>query len=149
MCSLNVGVRKVKADGNCFFRALSDQLSGSQEGHLVLRQLVMDYIDEHREKFEASIDHHHFCNWEDFMDKMRQRGTFVDGIVVAASALSLRRSIIIHQRSQRPLLFKPSVCNSSLQQIHVAYDDKTLHYSSLCSINNNNLYLNDSECVLH
>ena len=108
----------------------------------------MDYIYENREKFKASIDQEYFSNWENLMYKTRQRGTYADGIVVAASALSLRRSIIIHQHSQRPVLFKPSICNTSFEQIHLPYDDKTLHYSSLCSINSNKLHIDDSECTL-
>jgi len=148
ICSLNVAVRKIKPDGNCFFRALSDQLCGCQEGHLVLRQLIMDYICENRQKFEASIDDQHFSNWEDFIYKMRQQGTFADGIMVAASALSLRRSIFIHQQLQRPILFKPLICNTSFEQIHLAYDDKTLHYTSLCSINSKKLHIDDCECTL-
>jgi OTU domain-containing protein 3 len=147
ICSLNVTVRKVESDGNCFFRALSDQLCGSQEGHLVLRLLIIDYICENREKFETSIDHEHFRNWDDFTYRMRQHGTFADGIVVAASALSLRRSLIIHQETQRPVLFKPLISNTNHQQLHLAYDCKTLHYNSLCSVNDDKLYLNESECI--
>lgn len=147
-CSLNVAIRKIKSDGNCFFRALSDQICGSEEGHLVLRQLIMDYIDENRENFEESIDQEHFCNWDDFIYKMRQRGTYVDGIVVVASALLLHKSIIIHQQLQRPVLFKPLICNTFFQQIHLAYDEKTLHYSSLYSINNSKVHLEEAECTL-
>ncbi len=79
---------------------------------------------------------------------MRQQGTFADAIVVVASALSLHRSLIIYQETQRPALFKPLISNTNYEQIHLAYDCKTLHYNSLCSINDDKLYRNKSECIL-
>ncbi|CAF1210325.1 unnamed protein product [Rotaria sordida] len=131
ICSLNVTVRPIKYDGNCYFRALSDQITGSQEGHVVLRAIVIDFISDHREIFESSIDHEHFSSWEDFIYRMRQNGTFADGIVMVASAMLLRRQIIIHQRAQRPVLFKSLCFISNNNQIHLVYDSKKLHYNSL------------------
>ena len=97
ICSSNVTIREIEADGNCYFRALSDQISGSQEGHVILRALVIDFISHNQEKFESSIDHEHFSSWEDFICQMRQSGTFVDALVIVASSIYLHKQIIIHQ----------------------------------------------------
>jgi OTU domain-containing protein 3 len=142
-----VSIRQTQADGNCFFRALSDQICGSEEGHAVLRALVIDFLSARRETFELLIDLEHFSSWENFIWKMGQHGTFVDGNVVTGTTMLLRRQIIIHQDGQRPILFKSLFPISNNNQIHLVYDSKHLHYNSLWSIKSNRLHLDESECV--
>jgi hypothetical protein len=101
-------------------------------------------MSEHREKFESSIDNEQFSCWDDFIHRMAEDGTFVDGIVVVASALFLHRSLIIHQHRQRPLLFKSSFCFRNNHQTHLAYNWKTVHYNSVCSIDGNKLDIDKS-----
>ncbi|CAF3941543.1 unnamed protein product [Rotaria sordida] len=79
--------------------------------HVILRTFVIDFILDTNQRFEPSIDR--------------------------ASAMLLRRQIIIPQHAQRPVLFK---CLSSItnnNQIHLVYYSKSLHCNSLCSINDN------------
>ncbi|CAF4047790.1 unnamed protein product, partial [Adineta steineri] len=147
ICSLNVTIREIESDSNCYFRALSDQISGSQEGYIILRILILDFISDNREVFESCIDHEYFSSWEDFIYKMRQGGTFADAIVVVGSAMLLRRQIIIHQHEQRPVLFKSLFSISNSNQIHLVYDSKNLHYSSLLSGDDNKLSIDESECI--
>ena len=40
-------------DGNCLFRALSHQLTGLEELHLVLRQLLVSFIASNSEMFRG------------------------------------------------------------------------------------------------
>ena len=62
-------------DGNCQFRALSDQYYGSPSQHLKLRQEVCDWIASHKARYapfvddERGLDVHLQC--------MRQPGTFL------------------------------------------------------------------------
>lgn len=59
-------------DGNCLFRALSDQLYGSPAQHLKLRADICNWIEDHKERYgpfvedERGLDHHLSC--------MRQQG---------------------------------------------------------------------------
>ncbi|TFY53223.1 hypothetical protein EVG20_g10215 [Dentipellis fragilis] len=39
-------------DGNCLFRALSDQLHGSDSYHLQLRRDICDWIEKHKARYE-------------------------------------------------------------------------------------------------
>lgn len=59
-------------DGNCLFRALSDQLFGSPAHHLALRQDICGWIEGHRARYEP------FCDDERGFDVhlgcMRQQG---------------------------------------------------------------------------
>ncbi|CAF1388907.1 unnamed protein product, partial [Rotaria sordida] len=45
-------------------RALSDQISGSEEGHIVSRIVVIDLISDNRETSALYIDREHFSSWE-------------------------------------------------------------------------------------
>ena len=42
-------VLKVRGDGNCFFRCLSLNITGTKTNHQVLRKAVVDYMKEHNE----------------------------------------------------------------------------------------------------
>ncbi len=43
-------------DGNCLFRALSDQLYGTPNYHFGLRTEICDWIDEHKERYEPFVE---------------------------------------------------------------------------------------------
>ena len=43
-------------DGNCLFRALSDQLYGSDAHHAQLRQDICSWIDAHRARYAPFVD---------------------------------------------------------------------------------------------
>ncbi len=61
-------------DGNCLFRALSDQLYGTDSKHAQLRQDICDWIQKHKARYEPfvederGIDTHLRC--------MRENGVF-------------------------------------------------------------------------
>ena len=62
-------------DGNCLFRALSDQLYGTPTYHLRLRADICNWIELHKERYapfvedERGLDHHLSC--------MRQQGEYM------------------------------------------------------------------------
>ena len=43
-------------DGNCLFRALSDQLYGTDSYHRKLRQEICDWIENHKARYEPFVD---------------------------------------------------------------------------------------------
>jgi len=139
-------IRSVESDGNCYFRALSDQICGSEDGHILLRALIIGFVNDNGGKFREIIDYNYYLSWENFIYKMRQNGIFVDSVVIVASAMFLQRAIIVHQYEQRPLLFKFSIFISSDNQIHLAYDPKKFHYNSLWSVEEKRLQIDESEC---
>ena len=144
---LNLIIRHIESDGNCYFRAVSDQLSGSQDGHIILRLLLVDFMSDNREVFERIVDSEYFSSWDHFIDRMNQNGTFADITTVVASSMLFRRQVIIHQDAQRPMLFKSSSSITNKNQIHLGYDSKALHYHSLYTIDGNKLSIEESECT--
>ena len=52
---LGLALREVPGDGNCLFRALSDQLYGQDAHHAEIRADVVNYMRNHREDFEPFL----------------------------------------------------------------------------------------------
>lgn len=71
---LNLGLRDVQGDGNCLFRALADQLWGSQKRHVEVRKLVCDYLETNKESMEAFVRPFLYDRetYENYVDRMRQ-----------------------------------------------------------------------------
>ena len=52
---LRLALREVPGDGNCLFRALSDQLYGEDARHAEIRADVVDYMRRNRGDFEPFL----------------------------------------------------------------------------------------------
>ena len=62
-------VKEIGADGNCLFRALSDQLKGNEKHYSVYRQQCADYIEENKELYKFFIEDDE--NIEDYINWIR------------------------------------------------------------------------------
>lgn len=82
-------------DGNCLFRALSDQLYGYPHQHGILREQVCDYLSTRSEKFEAFIDVEK--PFVEYVRTMRQSGTYGGHLELSAFAQLQQKEIKIVQ----------------------------------------------------
>ncbi|CAD6261818.1 unnamed protein product [Miscanthus lutarioriparius] len=92
--SLGLKIVEVTADGNCFFRAMGDQLEGNEEEHMKYRAMVVEYIVKHREEFEPFIEDE--VPFEEYCDSMLKDGTWAGHMELQAASLLTRRNICIH-----------------------------------------------------
>ncbi|EMD35208.1 hypothetical protein CERSUDRAFT_116678 [Gelatoporia subvermispora B] len=82
-------------DGNCLFRALSDQLYGTPSYHLKLRQDICNWIEAHKERYapfvddERGLDVHLQC--------MRQPATYGGHLELSAFAHMTHRNVKVIQ----------------------------------------------------
>ncbi|RPD53610.1 cysteine proteinase [Lentinus tigrinus ALCF2SS1-6] len=82
-------------DGNCLFRALSDQLYGTPTYHLKLRADICNWIEHHKERYapfvedERGLDHHLSC--------MRQQATYGGHLELSAFAHMTKRNVKVIQ----------------------------------------------------
>lgn len=63
-------LREMKADGNCFFRAISDQLEGIQHNHATFRARVCNHMEEMREFYAPFIEDEDE-SFDEYMTRMR------------------------------------------------------------------------------
>ncbi|TFK47181.1 hypothetical protein OE88DRAFT_1811362 [Heliocybe sulcata] len=82
-------------DGNCLFRALSDQLYGTEAYHLQLRQQICNWIESHKDRYapfcedERGLDTHLRC--------MRQPATYGGHMELSAFAHMTKRDVKVVQ----------------------------------------------------
>ncbi|OII76157.1 OTU-like cysteine protease family protein [Cryptosporidium andersoni] len=80
--SYEVYIRDIIGDGNCLFRAISDQLYGNSENHEIIRSYCMDYIEINKDKFSDFI--HEYPNIDSYINNKRCLGVWGDNIELQA-----------------------------------------------------------------
>lgn len=74
---LNLALRDVEGDGNCLFRALSDQIYGDQKRHPEMRKFTCDYLEAHEADLGYWASYCSFMDGEDYagyVKRMRKSG---------------------------------------------------------------------------
>lgn len=70
----------MEGDGNCLFRAISDQIySGDQSQHHIIREACMDYISCERDYFVQFIIGGDLA-FDEYVERKRQDGEWGDDI---------------------------------------------------------------------
>ena len=87
--SLNYG------DGNCLFRALSDQLYGTPSKHPELRQQICDHIALHKARYEPFVEDDRGLG--DHLRAMRENATYGGHMELSAFANMVRRNVKVIQ----------------------------------------------------
>ncbi len=119
-------------DGNCLFRALADQLTGRQEGHMEIRQRTMDYMVTNQDAFIPFIvDSETF---EHYIARKRKAFTFANDLEISAAASALRRKIELYRYSPIPFLtYQPEPdlgLNENHEPLRISYQ-RSNHYNSI------------------
>ncbi|KAK6943841.1 OTU domain [Dillenia turbinata] len=73
---------KVQGDGNCQFRALSDQFYRSPEHHEFVRRQIVDQLKAHPEIYEGYVP----LEYGDYLMKMSKSGEWGDHVTLQAAA---------------------------------------------------------------
>ncbi|KDP30467.1 hypothetical protein JCGZ_16146 [Jatropha curcas] len=82
---------KVQGDGNCQFRALSDQLYRSAEHHKVVRERVLFQLKSCPEKYEGYVP----MAYGEYLKKMSKNGEWGDHVTLQAAADSFGVKIFV------------------------------------------------------
>ena len=150
MKKINFLIKKVSGDGNCMFRAVSDQVYGSEQYHSILREKCMDYLVVQKRFFELFIE----GDFNNYINEKRKNGTWGDDIELEALSEIYNRPIEIYSGSTKPLRsfhedkkFYLDKNNKNkdivLTPIRISYHGKK-HYNSIVPIKNDydNKYIN-------
>ncbi|MBW0483056.1 hypothetical protein O181_022771 [Austropuccinia psidii MF-1] len=87
----------ILGDGNCLFRALSDQLYGTPDRHLQVRSEVCQYLAQNESRYKAFVDTDEEESWETHLKEMSKQGTYGGHLELSACANLHRRPIKIVQ----------------------------------------------------
>ncbi|CAL1404218.1 unnamed protein product [Linum trigynum] len=83
--------RKVQGDGNCQFRALSDQFYRTTEHHEFVRQQVVKQLKSSPESYEGYVP----MAYDDYLEKMSKSGEWGDHVTLQAAADSYGVKIVV------------------------------------------------------
>lgn len=127
--ALGLKIIQVTADGNCFFRALADQLEGNEEEHEKYRNMVVHFIMKNREMFEPFIEDE--VPFDEYCQSMEKDGTWAGHMELQAASLVTHCNICIH-RHNSPRWYIQNFDNREAKMIHLSYHDGE-HYNSVRS----------------
>jgi len=117
--TLGLTLKQVPGDGNCLFRALTDQLYGNSNDHLLHRTQVVSYMRQHRDDFEPFVEDD--ISFDAHLSSLAENGTFAGNDSIVAFARKHNLTVVIHQ------------LNKPLWQIHGGRDgspgDSEVHIS--------------------
>ncbi|CAA0836510.1 Cysteine proteinases superfamily protein [Striga hermonthica] len=82
---------KVQGDGNCQFRALSDQFYRTPEHHKFVRQQVVRQLKAHPEIYEGYVP----MEYADYLKRMSKSGEWGDHVTLQAAADSYGVKIVV------------------------------------------------------
>ncbi|XP_078182430.1 OVARIAN TUMOR DOMAIN-containing deubiquitinating enzyme 12-like isoform X1 [Carex rostrata] len=82
---------KVEGDGNCQFRALSDQFYRSPEHHKFVRQQVINQLESTRDIYEGYVP----MEYGDYLKKLSKTGEWGDHVTLQAAADSYGVKIFV------------------------------------------------------
>ncbi|CAI9097988.1 OLC1v1034525C1 [Oldenlandia corymbosa var. corymbosa] len=82
---------KVDGDGNCQFRALSDQIYRTQEHHEFVRQQVVGQLEANPEMYEGYVP----MEYSEYLSRMSKSGEWGDHVTLQAAADSYGMKIFV------------------------------------------------------
>jgi len=130
----NIGltIREMPGDGNCLFRALSDQIAGSSRNHLDHRRAVVQYMKEYRGDFEPFVEDDVPC--DKYVQRLAQAGTFAGNDAIVAFSRLHNVSVVIHQLNTPAWVIHPSKDSQEPihggREVHIFYSNGD-HYNSV------------------
>ncbi|XP_073310517.1 OVARIAN TUMOR DOMAIN-containing deubiquitinating enzyme 7-like isoform X1 [Primulina huaijiensis] len=124
---LGLKIILVTPDGNCFFRALADQLEGNEDKHEKYRNMVVRFIKNNREMFEPFLEDE--VPFDEYCRSMAQEGNWAGHVELQAASLATHRNICIH-RHRSPRWHAQNFDVREAPQIHLSYHDGE-HYNSV------------------
>ncbi|KAK8947901.1 hypothetical protein KSP40_PGU015657 [Platanthera guangdongensis] len=82
---------KVQGDGNCQFRALSDQFYRTPEHHKFVRQQVLEQLESHPRIYEGYVP----MEYKEYLQKISKNGEWGDHVTLQAAADSYGVKIFV------------------------------------------------------
>ena len=115
----------INKDGNCFFRAISHLLYGSQDGHIAIRQNAVQVLKTNHDIFLPLTE---AKDINKIISKQSRLGQFAEREAIQATADSIGRDIILYHSRERGYYEFTSEKDSSPQSPLYLYFDESFHH---------------------
>ncbi|CAH9090238.1 unnamed protein product [Cuscuta europaea] len=124
----------VKGDGNCQFRALSDEIYGTPEWHNCVREHVANQLRSHPEMYKGHVP----MVYDEYLKKMSKSGAWGDHVTLQAAAdlFGVKVLVITSFKDSCYLEILPNVKKS----------EKVINLSFWAEVHYNSVHPKDSPC---
>ena len=123
-------VIEIEGDGNCMFRSIAFFIDNDEEKHLRYRRLAVQHVNLHKEEFGNFLTLVFDGSLEQYLEKMKNSGTWGGHLELQALSIVLGRNIHVYNDNMSCTV----IGNNDLQgssPIYIAYERAKLHYSGL------------------
>eukprot|EP00850_Spirogloea_muscicola_P001619 SM000006S19384 [mRNA] locus=s6:393609:395719:- [translate_table: standard] len=127
LCIYGLKERQIPGDGNCQFRALSDQLYGSPEHHKFVRKAIVTEMKNHPERYSEHVP----GKFSDYVKKMGKSGEWGDHVTLQAAAdhWGVKVSLVTSFKDQCFVEISPRLAQSD-HEIWLSFWAE-IHYNSI------------------
>lgn len=129
---LSLYASSTTGDGNCLFRALSDQLYGDETRHFEIRQEVVKYVREAKDHFAAFVGEYGET-FDQYVTRLAQDGVYGGHIEIVGFAAVYSKVVVIYQSDNLYLVQPEGSSSGTSGSVHIAYHSWE-HYSSVRKI---------------
>lgn len=132
---LGLGLKDIEGDGNCLFRAVCDQLEGSEENYKFYRSITCEYLGKNEEFFKFFIPDD--IKFETYLKLIRNDGVWGGNLELQALSKALKINIVVHMLDRPALILindHEKLKIKEIKTLHLAYhygESIAEHYSSV------------------
>ena len=119
-------VKKMREDGACLFRAISDQIYGDQDMHSIIRNLVCDYMMKNRDFFHQFVTE----DFNKYIERKRVDNEHGNHVELQAISEMYNRPIEIYIYEAEPSNVIQSLYGTDNTPIRLSYHNN-MHYNSV------------------
>ncbi|XP_057851398.2 OVARIAN TUMOR DOMAIN-containing deubiquitinating enzyme 7 isoform X2 [Cryptomeria japonica] len=130
LAELGLRIVDITGDGNCLFRALSDQLCGDQESHAEYRQTVVQYLVSYPEEFAGFFSEGNAGSFEEYYTKMSKDAEWGGNLELYAASKAFYMNIRVYRFDQGQLAVSEINNFDDAGTLLLSYHNGT-HYNSL------------------
>jgi len=122
---LSLGIRNPASDGNCFFRAIADQLRGRESQHKSIREEIVTYMKLHSDDFAPF----YVGDFNAYLRKMAKNGVWGGNMELTAASKRYEVDIVVHNldAARMEILYQ---LGRPKRTIHLSYHNER-HYASV------------------
>lgn len=132
---MGIYMRDVEGDGNCLFRAVSDQLEGTEKDHKKYRTLAAEYIIKNKDYFQMFLLEDE--NIDKYIAHLCEDGSWGGHFEMVALSDILNVKFCIHAKDKELVVVKSHEGkHKDARVLHLAYHMGE-HYSSIRKIGDN------------
>ncbi|CAA9987211.1 OTU-like cysteine protease, putative [Plasmodium knowlesi strain H] len=122
----NFYIKSIRTDGNCLFRAVSDQLYNNEDNYKEIRRLVVDHLLRNEQKYQHFIEYDE--SYKSYIDRISLDGTWGGQLELQAVGELFNVNILIYQENECILEIKNHSDDEKCIQLHYASSE---HYNSV------------------